>query len=91
MLWNRVFMGRNAQIWAVKSSYEADLLMLRNPVFRPKRSDMGIAVLVGGRFDDIREFFFQAAKRSDMDFAEQQVRLLADCQEWFIVAAKCSC
>ena len=47
---------------------------------------MGIALLVGGRFDDTQEFFFQAAKLSDMDCAELQGLLLADCQEWCILA-----
>ena len=49
---------------------------------------MGIAVLLGGRFADIQEFWFQTAKRSGMGCAELQGRLLADYQEWFIVAAK---
>ena len=47
---------------------------------------MGSAVMVGGRFDDIQEFCFQAAKRSDMNCAELQGLLLADCQEWSILA-----
>ena len=51
---------------------------------------MGSALLVGGRFDDIQEFFFQAAKRSDMNCAELQGLLLADCQEFCIVAKKFS-
>ena len=48
---------------------------------------MGSAVLVGGRSADIQEFCFQAVKRSDMDCAELQGGLFADCQEWHIQAA----
>ncbi len=33
---------------------------------------MGSAILVGGRFDDIKEFCFQAAKYLDVDCAELQ-------------------
>ncbi len=48
---------------------------------------MGSAVLVGGRFVDIQEFFFETAKLSDMDCVELQEGLFADCQEWHIQAA----
>ena len=47
---------------------------------------MGSTLMVGGRFDDIHEFFFQAAKRLDMNCAELQELLLADCQKWCILA-----
>ncbi len=46
---------------------------------------MRSALLLGGRLDDIHEFFFQAAKRSDMNCAELQGLQLADCQEWCIL------
>ena len=51
---------------------------------------MGSAVLLCGRSADFQEICFQTAKRSDMGFAELQGFLLEDCQEWRIVAAKCS-
>ena len=51
---------------------------------------MGSAVMVGGRSADIQLFSFQAANRSDMDCAELQGSLFADCQEWHFQAAKCS-
>ena len=51
---------------------------------------MGSAVLLSGRFADVHELRFQTAKRSDVGCAELQGWLLADCQEWCIVAAKSS-
>ena len=39
------------------------------------------AVMEVGRFTDIHEFCFQAAKRSDMDCVEVQGGLFADCLE----------
>ena len=42
---------------------------------------MRSALLVGGRFGDIQEFFFQAAKRLYMNCAELKRGLFADCQE----------
>ncbi len=49
---------------------------------------MGSVVLVVARFDDIQEFFFQAAKRSDMDCLVLQAALFADCQFRHIQAEK---
>ena len=46
-----------------------------------KRSNMGSAVLLGGRSSYIHEFCFQASKRSDMDCVELQWCLIADCQK----------
>ncbi len=43
-----------------------------------KRSNMGSAVLDGGRTTDIHEFCFQAANRSDMVCVELQGSLLDD-------------
>ncbi len=37
---------------------------------------MGSAVLVGGRFVDIQEFFFETAKLSDMDCVELHYLLI---------------
>ncbi len=51
-----------------------------------KRSNMSSAVLVGGRFVDIQEFFFQ--KRSDMDCVVLQGGLFAYCQKWHFQSAK---
>ena len=48
---------------------------------------MRSAALLGGRFAVVQEFSFQNAKRSDMGCGGLQGRLLADCQEWCIVAA----
>ena len=48
---------------------------------------MGIVVLVGGRYVDIQEFCFKAAKRSNMDCAELQRVLFAVFQEWHFQAA----
>ncbi len=42
---------------------------------------MGSAVLVGGRYVDIQDFFFQGANLSDMDCVELQEGLFADYQE----------
>ena len=50
---------------------------------------MGSSALVAVRSDDIQESCFQSAKRSDMDCAELQGCLFADCQEWHFQAAKC--
>ena len=49
---------------------------------------MGCAALLCGRYADVQEFCFQTAKRTDMDCKGLQVGLLANCQEWRIVAAK---
>ena len=46
-----------------------------------KRSNMGSAVLVRGRYIDIQDIIFQGAKLSDMDCNELQECLFADCQE----------
>ena len=53
-----------------------------------KRSNMGSAVLVVGRFVDIENFPFQSAKRSDRECVELQGRLFADWQVRHIQAAK---
>ena len=42
---------------------------------------MGIPVLEVGRFANIHEFCFQAAKRSEMDCDELQFGLFAVCKE----------
>ena len=44
-----------------------------------KRPIMGSAVLEVGRYADIHQFCFQAAKRSDMDCAELQRCLFVHC------------
>ena len=49
---------------------------------------MGSAVLVGGRFDDIQEFCFQAAKHSDLDSTELEGVLFAVRQVWYFEAPK---
>ena len=49
---------------------------------------MGSAVLVNGQSADIQEFCFQAANHSDMDCAELQGGLFANCQVWHFQAAK---
>ena len=46
-----------------------------------KRTIMGSAVLEGCRSAHIYEFYFQAAKLSDMECVERQRCLFADCQE----------
>ena len=46
------------------------MLIPRNHVQASKRSNMGSAVLVVGRFVDIQDFSYQGAKRSDMDCVE---------------------
>ena len=43
---------------------------------------MGSVVLEGGRSADIHEFFFQAAKHSDMEFVQLEECVFAECQEW---------
>ncbi len=49
---------------------------------------MGSSVLEVGRSADIHEFYFQAAKRADVDCVELQGCLFADCQEWHFQVSK---
>ena len=46
--------------------------------------------MLGVRFADVKEFCFQNTHRSYLGCAELQGGLLADYQEWRIVAAKSS-
>ena len=82
ILRKRVLRLGNFHIWVVPPCYEVELLVLRNAFSGFKSLNMGSAVLEVGRFADIHEFFFQAAKRSEMNCVELQGCLFADCQEW---------
>ena len=53
-----------------------------------KRSNMDSDVLPGGPSANVQQICFQTAKLSVMVCDELQAILLADCQEWRIVAAK---
>ena len=72
----RVFRLGNVQIWVYTPCYVVDFLILRNRFSASKRSNMSSAVLEVGRFTDIYEFCFQAAKRSEMNCDEVQGVLL---------------
>ena len=73
----------DCQIWysqVAKSSNKSSTILQHCPFVvgqesrfqSSKRLNMGSAVLVGWRFDDIHKFCFQAAKHSDLDCAELQ-------------------
>ena len=50
--------------------------------YTSKRSYMSSAILEGGHSTDIHEFFFQAAKHSDMEFVQLEGCVFAESQEW---------
>ena len=61
--WKRSHMG----------CYVVDLLIPKNRVFRLRNVQIWVsAVLEGGRSSDFHEFFFHAAKRSNMYCVEMQ-------------------
>ena len=81
MLRNRVLRVGKVHIWPSPPCYVVDLLILRNRVLVFETFKYGSAVLEVGRFADIHEFCFQAAKRSDMECVVLQGCLFADRQE----------
>ena len=49
---------------------------------------MSSAFLEGGHSADIHEFFFQAAKHSDMEFVQLEGCVFAESQEWYFQVSK---
>ena len=72
----------NVHIWVDPPCYVDDLMILRNRVSGFECSNMGSAVLEGGRSDDIHIFCFQAEKCANMDCVDVKGSLFADCKEW---------
>ena len=82
---------RNVEIWAVLSSNEVDLLMLKKRVFlAKKRSEMCSAVMKGLWYPYTQESCFDAWKRSHIGCSSFLCGRFADSEESRFQASKSS-